>query len=154
MKKLLALAALAIGTALAQSQQPIYTSPSPLDAIPAPLVGALMDLYANYQANRPQLPATPQSVAYQEQRRRERNTKVTTGVAIGAAIGALVANQNDRGKAAVIGAVAGGVATLLLDQAQAKRSRYEQLYGTNPQTDQQPYADPHYPPPPPRYPAK
>lgn len=136
---------------MAQSQQPIYNSPSPLDAIPAPLVGALMDLYANYQANRPQLPATPQSVAYQEQRRRERNTKVTTGVAIGAAIGALVANQNDRGKAAVIGAVAGGVATLLLDQMQAKRSRFEQLYGTNQQTDQQPYADPPYPP---RYPSK
>ena len=129
LKKSLALAAFAFGTAMAQPQQPNYKSPSPLDAIPAPLVGALIDLYANYQANRPQLPPTQQSAAYLEQRRLDRYTKVTTGVAVGAAIGALVANSNDRGKAAAIGAVAGGVATLILDQVQAKRLQYERLYG-------------------------
>lgn len=117
LKKTLALALFAVGTATAQ--QPA----TPLDSMPPPLVGALMDLYANYQQNRPQLPQPPQSAAYKEDRRRDRNTKVTTGVAIGAAIGALVADRHDRGKAAAIGAVAGGVVTLLLDQYQAKRDQ-------------------------------
>ena len=136
LKKSFALAAFAIATTMAQSQPTNYNSPSPLDAIPAPLVGALMDLYTNYQANRPQLPPTPQSAAFLEQRRRDRNTKVTTGVAVGAAIGALVANPNDRGKAAAIGAVAGGVATLLLDQMQARRLQAVGQYGQGTQPDQ------------------
>ena len=151
MKKSLVLAVLAIGTALAQQQ-------NPLEAIPAPLVGALIDLYTNYQANRPQLPQTQQSAAYQEQRRRDRNTKVTTGVAVGAAIGALIATPNDRGKAAAIGAVAGGLLTLLLDQAQAKRYRYDEDrfddsrdYRYNRQAQPEPLPDA---PPSPRYPVK
>ena len=149
MKESFILAVCAFGTVLAQSQQPNYKSPSPLDAIPAPLVGALMDLYVNYQANRPQLPPTAQSAAYLEQRSRDRNTKVTTGVAVGAAIGALVANPNDRGKSAAIGAVAGGLATLLLDQMQAKRMQYDRQYGpgANQQPDPSQY-DPQYPAPP------
>lgn len=120
MKKSLVLATLAIGTAMAQQPR------TPLDSVPPPLVGALMDLYNNYQLNRPQLPLTPQSAARKVERTRERNTKVATGVAIGAAVGALIADRNDRGKAAAIGAVAGGVASLLLDQLQAKRQEYQQ----------------------------
>ncbi len=99
---------------------------TPLDSVPSPLVGALMDLYNNYQLNRPQLPHTPQSAVRKAERTLERNTKVATGVAIGAAVGALIADRNDRGKAAAIGAVAGGVASLLLDQLQAKRQEHQQ----------------------------
>ena len=113
-----------------------------------------MDLYANYQANRPQLPATPQSAAYQQQRRQDRNTKVATGVAVGAAIGAMVAQPTDRGKAAAIGAVAGGLASLLIDQMQTKHNEDQARCGPqgrrkHQRQGQQTYDDFQIPPPPP-----
>ncbi len=125
LKKSLVLATFAIGTAMAQHPSTPQAR-TPLDSVPPPLVGALMDLYTNYQQNRPQLPLTPQSAARRVERTRNRNTKVATGVAIGAAVGALIADRNDRGKAAAIGAVAGGLASLLLDQLQAKRQENQQ----------------------------
>lgn len=117
MKRLLALSALISGTALAQQPVP----PSPLDTVPAPLVGALMDLYVNYQQNRPRLPLTQEDAAVRAERARERTAKVASGVAIGTAIGTLVAKPNDRAKAAAIGAVAGGVAAWIVDHYQAKQ---------------------------------
>jgi hypothetical protein len=95
--------------------------PNPLGALPAPLVGALMDLYVNYQQNRPRLAETPAQENLRAERARMREVKVASGVAIGSAIGALVAsNARDRAKAAAIGAVAGALTTLLVDHVQAR----------------------------------
>lgn len=115
MKKLIALLITGAGLSLAQS------GPSPLDNVPPPLAGALMDLYSNYQQNRPQLPLTEHELVSRGERLRSRNTKIASGAAIGAAIGALVA-PNDRGKASAIGAVAGAVAAWIVDHEQAKRA--------------------------------
>ena len=95
--------------------------PNPLGALPAPLVGALLDLYMNYQQNRPRLAGTPEQENLRAERSRMRDVKVASGVAIGSAIGALVANHSkDRAKAAAIGAVAGALTTLLVDHVQAR----------------------------------
>jgi len=120
LKQLIALITLAAGTAFAQQPAP---PPSPLDAIPAPLVGALMDLYFNYQQNRPHLPTTQEQALINAERARERTAKVASGVAIGSAVGTLVAKPNDRAKAAAIGAVAGGLAAWLADHYQAKQEQ-------------------------------
>jgi rhodanese-related sulfurtransferase len=116
LKKFLTFFSLAVGIAVAQ-QPP----PSPLDAVPPPLVGALMDLYANYQQNRPHLPTTQEQAAIRALRAQDRTVKVASGVAIGTAVGALVAKPNDRARAAAVGAVAGGLAAWILDHYQVKQ---------------------------------
>ena len=120
MKQLLVLFTLAAGIAAAQrSEQP--PAPDPLRAVPAPLLGALLDLYANYQQNRPALAPAQEDLAVKAEQARQRTVKVASGVAIGSAIGAMVAKPGDRGKSAAIGAVAGGVAAWIVEHYQAKR---------------------------------
>jgi len=82
-----------------------------------------MDLYFNYQQNRPHLPTTQEQALINAERARERTAKVASGVAIGSAVGTLVAKPNDRAKAAAIGAVAGGLAAWLADHYQAKQEQ-------------------------------
>lgn len=95
--------------------------PNPLGALPAPLVGALLDLYMNYQQNRPRLAGTPEQESLRAERARMRDVKVASGVAIGSAIGALVVNNpREKARAAAIGAVAGALTTLLVDHVEAK----------------------------------
>ena len=95
--------------------------PNPLGALPAPLVGALLDLYMNYQQNRPRLAGTPEQESLRAERARMRDVKVASGVAIGSAIGALVVNNpKDKARAAAIGAVAGALTTLLVDHVQTR----------------------------------
>lgn len=95
--------------------------PNPLGSLPAPLVGALVDLYASYQQNRPRLAGTPEQESLRAERARMRDVKVASGVAIGSAIGALVVNNpRDKARAAAIGAVAGALTTLLVDHVQTR----------------------------------
>lgn len=118
-KALLGLAVVSFG--FVWGQPAAAPPPNPLGALPAPLVGALLDLYVNYQQNRPRLAETPEQESLRADRARRRDVKVASGVAIGSAIGALVVNNpNERARAAAIGAVAGALTTLLVDHVQAR----------------------------------
>ena len=120
--------------------QPGTAAPqNPLGALPAPLVGALLDLYANYQQNRPRLAGTPEQESLRAERARMRDVKVASGVAIGSAIGALVvSNRKDQAKAAAIGAVAGALTTLLVDHVQTRNQmrRAQQVGYEGPDSEQ------------------